>query len=139
MKSTEPPTPAPTHTQTINKRSTTSTPSLAQRIHAQAAKQGVSSVDAPVSGGDVGARNAALSFMIGGDQPTVEALRPLFDVMGKNVRFMGGAGCGQHTKMVNQILIATNMIGVVEGLLYAQKVTDTFDEWVDVFFVVHFT
>lgn len=57
-------------------------------------------MDAPVSGGDVGARNAALSFMIGGDAPTVAALRPLFDAMGKNVRFMGGAGKGQHTKMV---------------------------------------
>lgn len=100
---------------------TTSTPSLAQRIYAQAATQGVSAVDAPVSGGDVGARNAALSFMIGGDAPTVDALRPLFDIMGKNVKRMGGAGKGQHTKMVNQILIATNMIGVVEGLLYAQK------------------
>lgn len=90
---------------------TTSTPSLAQEIFDAAKAKGVSTVDAPVSGGDVGAKTAALSFMIGGEAGVVDGLRPLFDLMGKNVRYMGGAGKGQHTKMVNQILISTNMIG----------------------------
>ncbi|RLN88007.1 hypothetical protein BBJ28_00003870 [Nothophytophthora sp. Chile5] len=100
---------------------TTSEPSLAKEIYEAAKKKGISSLDAPVSGGDVGAREATLSIMVGGDANTVESTMPLFNVMGKNIRHMGGAGAGQHTKMVNQILIATNMIGVVEGLLYAHK------------------
>uniref|UniRef100_A0AAV1TCP1 3-hydroxyisobutyrate dehydrogenase n=1 Tax=Peronospora matthiolae TaxID=2874970 RepID=A0AAV1TCP1_9STRA len=100
---------------------TTSEPSLAKEIYETAKLKGVSSLDAPVSGGDVGAREATLSIMVGGDSATVESTRPLFELMGKNICHMGGAGAGQHTKMVNQILIATNMIGVVEGLLYAQK------------------
>ena len=90
---------------------TTSTPSLAQEMYAQGQQQGVATIDAPVSGGDTGAKTAALSFMIGGDKEVVERLRPLFELMGKNVRHMGGAGSGQHTKMVNQILIANTMIG----------------------------
>src|SRR5262249_30170148 len=77
--------------------------------------------DAPVSGGDVGAREARLSIMIGGEPPVVEALKPLFETMGKTIVHQGAAGAGQHTKMVNQILIATNMIGVCEALLYAYK------------------
>jgi 3-hydroxyisobutyrate dehydrogenase len=97
----------------------TSRPSLARRISEAAAAVGVASVDAPVSGGDVGARNATLSIMVGGDAKAVEAVRPLLEVMGGNVVHQGGPGAGQHTKMVNQILIATNMIGVCEGLLYA--------------------
>ncbi|CAH0485074.1 unnamed protein product [Peronospora farinosa] len=100
---------------------TTSEPSLAKEIYEAAKLKGVSSLDAPVSGGDVGAREGTLSIMVGGDSNTVESTLPLFELMGKNIRHMGGAGAGQHTKMVNQILIATNMIGVVEGLLYAQK------------------
>ncbi|RMX65064.1 hypothetical protein KXD40_001220 [Peronospora effusa] len=100
---------------------TTSEPSLAKEIYEAAKLKGVSSLDAPVSGGDVGAREGTLSIMVGGDPNTVESTLPLFELMGKNIRHMGGAGAGQHTKMVNQILIATNMIGVVEGLLYAQK------------------
>ncbi|KAF1774867.1 3-hydroxyisobutyrate dehydrogenase, NAD-binding domain [Phytophthora cactorum] len=100
---------------------TTSEPSLAKEIYEAAKQKGVSSLDAPVSGGDVGAREGTLSIMVGGDAKTVESTMPLFEIMGKNIRHMGGAGAGQHTKMVNQILIATNMIGVVEGLLYAQK------------------
>ncbi|KAK1930891.1 putative 3-hydroxyisobutyrate dehydrogenase-like 1 [Phytophthora citrophthora] len=100
---------------------TTSEPSLAKEIYEAAKQKGVSSLDAPVSGGDVGAREGTLSIMVGGDTNTVESTMPLFEIMGKNIRHMGGAGAGQHTKMVNQILIATNMIGVVEGLLYAQK------------------
>jgi 3-hydroxyisobutyrate dehydrogenase len=100
---------------------TTSEPSLAIEIHQVAKAQGVGSVDAPVSGGDVGAKNAALSIMVGGDKEVVEAVRPLFECMGKTVVHQGSPGAGQHTKMVNQILIASNMIGVCEALLYAYK------------------
>jgi 3-hydroxyisobutyrate dehydrogenase len=100
---------------------TTSEPSLAAEIHQAAKAKGVGSIDAPVSGGDVGAKNAALSIMVGGDQEVVEAVRPLFECMGKTVVHQGPPGAGQHTKMVNQILIATNMIGVCEALLYAYK------------------
>lgn len=100
---------------------TTSEPSLAREIYEAAKAKGVSSVDAPVSGGDVGAKNAALSIMIGGDADMVEALKPLFECMGKTIVHQGPAGAGQHTKMVNQVLIASNMIGVCEALLYAYK------------------
>ncbi|TFJ85045.1 hypothetical protein NSK_003469 [Nannochloropsis salina CCMP1776] len=100
---------------------TTSTPSLAQEIYTTGQAQGVSTVDAPVSGGDVGARNAALSFMVGGDKQVVDSLHPLWTLMGQNMRYMGGPGKGQHTKMVNQILIANTMMGVCEGLMYAEK------------------
>ena len=84
-------------------------------------QQGVHSIDAPVSGGDVGAREARLSIMIGGDAAVVEALRPCWEAMGKTIVHQGGPGAGQHTKMVNQILIATNMIGVCEALLYGYR------------------
>jgi 3-hydroxyisobutyrate dehydrogenase len=100
---------------------TTSEPSLAVEIYAAAKARGVHSVDAPVSGGDVGAREARLSIMIGGDREVVEALHPCWEAMGKTIIHQGGAGAGQHTKMANQILIATNMIGVCESLLYAYK------------------
>lgn len=100
---------------------TTSEPSLAVEIDEAAKKSGVHAVDAPVSGGDIGARNAALSIMIGGDAAVVEALAPCWNAMGKTVVHQGGAGAGQHTKMVNQTLIATNMIGVCEALLYAHR------------------
>ena len=100
---------------------TTSEPSLAIEIHQAAKAKGVGSVDAPVSGGDVGAKNAALSIMVGGDKDVVEAVRPLFECMGKTVVHQGAPGAGQHTKMVNQILIASNMIGVCEALLYGYK------------------
>ncbi len=100
---------------------TTSQPSLAEEIAKLASQQGVASIDAPVSGGDTGAKNAALSIMIGGDKEAVEAVRPLFDLMGKTVVHQGGPGRGQHTKMVNQTLIASGMIAVCEGLLYAHK------------------
>jgi 3-hydroxyisobutyrate dehydrogenase len=100
---------------------TTSEPSLAREIYEAAKKKGVSSVDAPVSGGDVGAKNAALSIMVGGDADAVEAIRPLFECMGKTIVHQGPAGAGQHTKMVNQVLIASNMIGVCEALLYGYK------------------
>ncbi|MBR9804651.1 NAD(P)-dependent oxidoreductase [bacterium] len=100
---------------------TTSEPSLAVEIAEAAKSKGVHSVDAPVSGGDVGAKNAALSIMIGGDADVVSALQPCWEAMGKAIVYQGPAGSGQHTKMVNQTLIATNMIGVCEALLYAQK------------------
>ncbi|MCA9150464.1 MAG: NAD(P)-dependent oxidoreductase [Planctomycetales bacterium] len=100
---------------------TTSQPSLAVEIAAAAAERQCASVDAPVSGGDVGAREARLSIMVGGDQPAVDAVMPCFEVMGKTIVHQGGPGAGQHTKMVNQILIATNMIGVCESLLYAHR------------------
>jgi 3-hydroxyisobutyrate dehydrogenase len=100
---------------------TTSEPSLAEEIHTAAAARGVGALDAPVSGGDIGARNAALSIMVGGDQETFARVRPLFEVMGKTIVRQGGPGSGQHTKMVNQILIATGMIGVCEALLYGYR------------------
>src|SRR5947207_858123 len=100
---------------------TTSEPSLAREIAEAARAKGVASVDAPVSGGDVGAKNAALSIMVGGDKDVVEAVRPLLECMGKTIVHQGPAGAGQHTKMVNQVLIATNMIGVCEALLYGYK------------------
>lgn len=99
---------------------TTSSPSLAKEISIEASKKGCLAVDAPVSGGDVGARNATLSIMIGGEKDVVEKLQPVFQAMGKNIKRMGDSGAGQHTKVVNQILIASTMIGMVEGLLYAQ-------------------
>lgn len=100
---------------------TTSQPALAVEIYAAARAKGVHSVDAPVSGGDIGARNAALSIMIGGDADVVSALQPMWEAMGKTIVYQGPAGSGQHTKMVNQILIATGMIGVCEALLYGYK------------------
>ncbi len=100
---------------------TTSEPALAVEIDRAAQAKGVHAVDAPVSGGDVGASEARLSIMIGGEKDVVDALRPLFEIMGKTIVHQGPAGAGQHTKMVNQVLIATNMIGVCEGLLYAYK------------------
>jgi 3-hydroxyisobutyrate dehydrogenase len=100
---------------------TTSEPALAIEIAAQAKAKGVFAVDAPVSGGDVGAREARLSIMIGGEKDVVDALLPLFQVMGKTIIYQGPAGAGQHTKMVNQILIASNMVGVCEAMLYAYR------------------
>ena len=100
---------------------TTSEPSLADEIYQAARAKGVHSVDAPVSGGDVGAKNAALSIMVGGDAPVIDSIKPLLECMGKTIVHQGAAGAGQHTKMVNQILIASNMIGVCEALLYAHK------------------
>lgn len=101
---------------------TTSQPSLAEEIAAAAEQRGVAAIDAPVSGGDTGARNAALSIMIGGEASVVKRLDPLFQLMGKTIVHQGGPGMGQHTKMVNQTLIASGMIAVCEGLLYATRV-----------------
>lgn len=100
---------------------TTSEPSLAVEIAEAAARSGVHAVDAPVSGGDVGARQATLSIMIGGRPDVVAALAPCFEVLGQTIVHQGGPGAGQHAKMVNQILIATNMVGVCEALLYGYR------------------
>ena len=100
---------------------TTSEPSLAVEIAAAAEAIGANSIDAPVSGGDIGAREARLSIMIGGHEEVVQSVMSLFEIMGKTLVHQGGPGAGQHTKMVNQTLIATNMIGVCEALLYAYR------------------
>ena len=100
---------------------TTSRPSLAQTIGQEAAKNGMESLDAPVSGGDIGARDATLAIMVGGKKEVFEKVFPLFELMGKNISYMGPAGAGQHTKTCNQILVAGTMIGVCESLLYAVK------------------
>jgi 3-hydroxyisobutyrate dehydrogenase len=100
---------------------TTSQPTLAVEIAAAAAARGVQSLDAPVSGGDVGAREARLSIMIGGDRDVAGALEPCWQAMGKTIVYQGGPGAGKHTKLVNQVLIAGNMIGVCEALLYASR------------------
>jgi 3-hydroxyisobutyrate dehydrogenase len=100
---------------------TTSQPALAREIAAAAAAKGVYAIDAPVSGGDVGAREARLSIMLGGDADVAQALNPCWQAMGKTIVHQGPAGAGQHTKLVNQILIASNMVGVCEALLYAYR------------------
>jgi len=99
---------------------TTSTPSLAKRIAEDAATRGIDALDAPVSGGDVGAREARLTIMVGGEAAAYERALPLFEVMGKTITHMGSAGAGQHAKMANQIAIAGTMLGVVEALAYAK-------------------
>ena len=100
---------------------TTTKPSLAVKISEEAAKVGVEFIDAPVSGGQVGAINGTLSIMIGGKKEVVDAVIPLFEVFGKNMVYQGKAGAGQHTKMCNQVTIAGTMIGVCEGLIYGAK------------------
>jgi 3-hydroxyisobutyrate dehydrogenase len=100
---------------------TTTEPSLAIEIATATAATGAAAVDAPVSGGDVGARNATLSIMVGGDATAVARVTPLFEIMGKNIVHQGGPGAGQHTKMCNQIVIAGTMIGVCESLLYGTR------------------
>jgi 3-hydroxyisobutyrate dehydrogenase len=100
---------------------TTTEPSLAKEIYEAARSRGVHSVDAPVSGGDIGAREARLSIMAGGDAEPVAALRPLFGEMGRTIVHQGGPGAGQHAKMCNQIVIAGTMIGVCESLIYGHR------------------
>ena len=100
---------------------TTTEPTLAREIHARAVERGCGAVDAPVSGGDVGARNQTLSIMVGGDNDEVARAMPLFQILGKNIVHQGGPGAGQHTKMCNQIVIAGTMIGVCESLVYAYR------------------
>src|SRR5688572_1867348 len=100
---------------------TTTEPSLAREIYRLAKARGIFAIDAPVSGGDVGAKNATLSIMVGGDKDAVEIVMPLFQAMGKNIVHQGEAGNGQHTKMCNQIVLAGTIIGVCESLLYGYK------------------
>ncbi|MGE4652888.1 MAG: NAD(P)-dependent oxidoreductase [Myxococcota bacterium] len=100
---------------------TTSEPALALEIVAAADALGVRALDAPVSGGDIGAREARLSIMVGGDAEAFECLRPCFELLGRTLVLQGGPGAGQHTKAVNQTLIASNMVGVCEALLYAHR------------------
>jgi 3-hydroxyisobutyrate dehydrogenase len=100
---------------------TTTEPALAVEIYEAAKLRGAFAIDAPVSGGDVGARNAALSIMTGGDRKVVDAVQPILEAMGKNIVYQGPAGSGQHTKMCNQIVIAGTMIGVCESLIYGFK------------------
>lgn len=100
---------------------TTTEPTLAREIAAAAEAIGATAIDAPVSGGDVGARNAALSIMVGGADDAVAMVMPLLERLGRNIVHQGGPGAGQHTKMCNQIVIAGTMIGVCESLLYAHR------------------
>jgi 3-hydroxyisobutyrate dehydrogenase len=100
---------------------TTSSPVLARRIAEKAKARGLFSLDAPVSGGDVGARNAALSIMVGGERQAFDKAFPLFQRMGKNIVLQGGPGAGQHCKMSNQIIIASTMMAVSEALVYGLK------------------
>ena len=99
---------------------TTSRPDLAVRIATAASERGIEAMDAPVSGGDVGAREARLSIMVGGSQSAFARIRPLFELMGANIVYQGPAGSGQHTKMCNQIAIAAGMLGVCESIAYAK-------------------
>lgn len=100
---------------------TTSKPSLAKDIYIKAKNKGIFSLDAPVSGGDIGAKNATLTIMVGGEEEIFEKTKPIFEVLGNNIILQGEAGAGQHTKMCNQIAIASNMIGVCEAMVYAKK------------------
>ena len=99
---------------------TTSTPSLAEKIAATAKEKGAVSLDAPVSGGDLGAKNATLTIMVGGEEETFNQLCPLFEIIGKRYTLHGGPGKGQHTKMANQIMIAGTMTGMTEMLVYSK-------------------
>jgi 3-hydroxyisobutyrate dehydrogenase len=100
---------------------TTSEPGLAVEIAEAAKAKGVHALDAPVTGGDIGAKNGTLSIMVGGDPSTTAAITPIFEAMGKTIVHQGGPGAGQHAKMVNQILISSTMIAVCEALLYGHK------------------
>lgn len=99
---------------------TTSDPTLAEEIYKEALKYDIYSLDAPVSGGDVGAKNGTLTIMVGGDETAFTKMMPIFEVLGENIVLQGKAGAGQHTKLANQITIATNMIGVCEAIIYAK-------------------
>lgn len=100
---------------------TTSSPALAHKIYNKASEHQLYALDAPVSGGDIGARNGSLTIMVGGDLEAFDTVKPILDVMGDNIVLQGKAGDGQHTKMCNQITIASNMMGVCEAIAYAKK------------------
>ncbi|MEE1243707.1 MAG: NAD(P)-dependent oxidoreductase [Frisingicoccus sp.] len=99
---------------------TTSSPNLAKRIYEAAKEKGLHAMDAPVTGGDTGAKNGTLSILVGGDREDYEACHKIFEAMGTNINYEGGPGCGQHTKMANQIMIAGALSGVCEALSYAK-------------------
>ena len=99
---------------------TTSSPNLAKRIYEAAKEKGLHAMDAPVTGGDTGAKNGTLSILVGGDREDYEACHKIFEAMGTNINYEGGPGCGQHTKMANQIMIAGTMTGMTEMLVYAK-------------------
>jgi len=100
---------------------TTSKPSLAKKLFIEGKKKGMKVLDAPVSGGDIGAKNASLAIMVGGEENDFNDVKSLLETMGKNIVYQGPAGSGQHTKMCNQIVIASNMVGVCEAIVYAEK------------------
>ena len=110
---------------------TTTSPRLSQRIFQEAAKRGLSALDAPVSGGDAGARAGTLSIMVGGERATFEKCLPIFEAMGRSIRYMGGAGSGQHTKMANQVAIAGALSGVCEAVAYARVAGLNVDEVIE--------
>ncbi|EBF5745165.1 NAD(P)-dependent oxidoreductase [Listeria monocytogenes] len=99
---------------------TTSSPALAKKMAEFGREKGIGVLDAPVSGGDIGAKNGTLSIMVGGSEDIFLKVKPIFDILGSSVILQGDAGAGQHTKMVNQIAIASNMIGVTEAIVYAE-------------------
>ncbi|EAE3061873.1 NAD(P)-dependent oxidoreductase [Listeria monocytogenes] len=99
---------------------TTSSPALAKKMAEFGREKGIGVLDAPVSGGDIGAKNGTLSIMVGGFEDVFLKVKPIFDILGSSVILQGDAGAGQHTKMVNQIAIASNMIGVTEAIIYAE-------------------
>ena len=111
---------------------TTSTPTLAIEINRRAREKGLYALDAPVSGGDIGAREARLAIMVGGDRDTFDRVLPLFQLLGKTIAYMGRPGAGQHTKLANQISIASTMVGVVESLQYAYKAGLDLESVIDV-------
>lgn len=100
---------------------TTSSPMLAKKIYEAAKQKNIHTLDAPVSGGDIGAREARLAIMVGGDETAFEAVQPILEKIGANIVYQGSAGAGQHTKMCNQIAIASGMIGVCEAMVYAKR------------------
>lgn len=107
---------------------TTSEPTLAKKLYQEASERGLHSLDAPVSGGDIGAKNGTLSLMVGGDKEVFDKLQPIFELFGQNIVYQGVAGSGQHTKMCNQIAIASGMIGVCESMAYGLKAGLTMEE-----------
>lgn len=100
---------------------TTSSPVLAKKIAEAFREKGIGALDAPVSGGDIGAKNGTLAIMVGGAEDVFLQVKPIFEILGSSVILQGDAGAGQHTKMVNQIAIASNMIGVTEAIIYAES------------------
>ena len=111
---------------------TTSSPELARKIFYICQSKGVSALDAPVSGGDVGAKEGTLAIMVGGEKRTFKKIKLLFQLLGKKIAYMGHAGAGQHSKMCNQILIAGTMMGTIESLLYAYKVGMNLNAVIDI-------